>query len=210
MNKSNYFSGINLLRVLACLLIVSFHYYPAAGGGFFTKVPLINLLVANGNLMVNLFFMISGFCIAANYKNKLMNGMTFKSYFIKHYLKFVSLSLLTIPISVIKQAAVYKATLDMTHITFTDIIKDILCIRYGWFPNSTMPYNGSLWFVNILLIMYLMYFFCCKISNHYVEICVLFVLLGFLLKSNDVIVLPFFNKFAASGYYNFFCRNTII
>ncbi len=199
------FAGINLIRIVACLIIVSFHYYTAIGGGFFATNDFINYIVSNGSIMVNLFFMISGFCIAVNYKEKLLSDLSFSDYFVKHYVKFVALSLITIPFAIAKQIMVYQASLDPVYVTFTDIIKDCLCIRFGWFSYNSMPYNGSLWFVDILLVMYLFYYICCKFKKHYTIASIAFFVLGLFLSYNKgVINLPLINDGTASGFMNFF------
>lgn len=169
--SESYYYGIDLLKFMASVIILLFHYFTAAGGTIFTKYRPVCFVIENGAILVNLFFMISGFCISANYKSKIQDlRMNFSEFFKKKYIRLVSFSLLTLPIGIIKQVFVNKANLDSHICTFSDAIRDLFCIRYGWGCNSSMPYNGALWFINVLLVMYITYYFVCKISNIYIYI----------------------------------------
>lgn len=146
--------------------------------------------------------------MASNYKNKIMNHLTvFKSYFIKHYLKFVSFALLTLPAAILKQILVYKAGLDVKP-SIMNTILDVLCLRTGWGIENEFPYNSPLWFIHVLLIMYLLYYFVCWITSgsntRYIMACWFIFILGLVLLFNRNIYFFTIQEISARGYCNFF------
>ena len=206
MQRENNFPGLNLLRIVSCLIIVSYHYFPIAGGNnFFQACPLVDLIVSNGVIMVNLFFVISGFCMAANYKKRISEGMPFKEYFLNHYIKFLAFSLITTPVGVVSCLLGTKADMPSIGVSFSEVIREILCIKYGWVYTVAMPYNGPIWFINILLIMYIFYYICCKFKKVYLPMATFFMLLGLYTHYYvNAINWPLINDSSHIGFYNFF------
>ncbi|MBO5468957.1 MAG: acyltransferase [Lachnospiraceae bacterium] len=207
MRQSYYFKSLTGLRAILCLIIVCYHYYGINNGMFFFSISFLNKMIENGNFAVDFFFMISGFCLAANYKNKIQNdGVSFRKYFVNHYVKFVNFTLITLPIAIIKQVLVSKAGLDATP-SFENALYDVLCLRTGWGIKFDFPYNSPLWFIDVLLIMYIIYFFICKNSNdkrdQYIVCCIGIVLVGLTLLLNNVSWF-IFEEITARGYCNFF------
>ena len=207
-NSRKRFEVLDTMRGLFCILIVLYHYYGTCNGGFLSKIKIISDISANGNVVVDFFFMISGFCMAVNYKNRIMNHVIrFKDYFVKHYLKFISFALLTLPLALVKQVLVYKAGLDVKP-NITDAILDVLCLRSGWGLQIAFPYNSPLWFIAVLLIMYLLYYVVCLLAKgsntRYVTLCCFIFTIGITLIYNRHIFFYTIQEVTARGYCNFF------
>ena len=121
--------------------------------------PIVDFFLSKGAIAVEIFFMISGFCMASRWKSNDCEGYHVPGlveYFTHYYFRFVGLALLTMPVAIAKQITVYYAGLDGAP-NLSNAILDIFCIRAGWGISASPPYNGPFWFINVLLIMYLLF-----------------------------------------------------
>lgn len=207
-NFAPRFSMIDMIRGCACIVIVLYHYYGVAGTTFiFEKSPLMKSMIVNGNYAVDLFFMLSGFCLCANYRDRLVERqISYKKFLIRHYLKFVSYMALTMPLALIKQWLMFKNGWDVKP-TLDGILFDLFCIRTGYGITQTFPYNSALWFICVLGLMYLFYTCVCAIASGsktvYFMACSVMLLFGWALLSKQVSFFVF-QEITGRGCCNFF------
>lgn len=91
------------LRGLLALSLVFFHFSPK--GTFVTD----NFMVRHADLFVDFFFVLSGFVIALNYQEKIIDGPSFKSYLIKRFARIYPLLFYTVLLEFIIQLVVNNA-----------------------------------------------------------------------------------------------------
>ncbi len=167
-------------RFAGCLLIFLYHYDGLCGFGLKVNRSLtLDFIIRNGNEAITLFFMLSGFCMACRYRDRISSRkVSFASYAFGHYKKFLTMILVTLPITVIKAICMYKAGLDTMPNLFGFTL-DILGIRTGYGMHSYFGYNGPLWFINVLFIMYILYYlvsYLCQGRAVYTGVCIALVL----------------------------------
>lgn len=104
-----YFGALDIIRIIGCLCIVTYHYSGAGSYNLISNLGFFEYLVKNGNSFLDFFFMVSGFCIAVNYTEKISNHLiSFKEFFLKHYFVFVGYSIITLPLAITKEYMVFK------------------------------------------------------------------------------------------------------
>lgn len=206
--KRIYYPWLDFLRFAGCLLIFFYHY----DGICNFSLPVNNsafwdFVIRNGNEAIVLFFMISGFCMSAGYREKIMDGKeSFGKYACSHYLKFLSMILLTLPLTVVKSICMYKAGLD-TMPNLYGFLLDILNIRTGYNIHACFGYNGPLWFINVLFILYIAYFGVCRFCKGrtvYRTTCIAITLFSISQMANGTFVWFVLNSSTYIGLASFF------
>lgn len=158
MNKEkSYFETLDLIRIIGSLWIVLYHYVGAGGYVLIDELKIFGYLTVRGNSFLDFFFMASGFCIALNYREKIQDGLiSFKEFFLKHYLVFVVYAMITLPAAFVKQVLVFLTGEDEAPQAYKFVL-DLFCLRTGY-GSTEQPYNSPLWFINILAQIYVIYF----------------------------------------------------
>ena len=155
-----YLKPIGALRGIFCLVIVGHHYFSVFRVGFL-GCTVFESFFRMGYLAVDMFFLLSGFCMVMNHEMDLAaDRKKILPFLAKHYLKLVMYSVITMPAWIAKQLLCYPAGLDV-EMDKSKIILDILCVRTGWYVPCSFPYNGPMWFANILFIVYIIYVLIC-------------------------------------------------
>lgn len=206
--KRVYFPALDYFKFAGCLLIFIYHYDGLCGFNLpINKSPFCDFIIKNGNEAILLFFMVSGFCMAAGYRDNIRIGEeSFGAYAVQHYLKFLSMILLTLPITVIKAIFMYKAGLD-TMPNLYGFLLDILNIRTGYNIHPYFGYNGPLWFINVLFLIYILFFGVCRICKDdalYRTACIGIVFLSISQMANDGFVWFILNRYTFNGLSGFF------
>lgn len=125
--------------------------------GFYTNqlietifsIPIISEVCLNRSANY-FFFTLSGYYIEKKYGNKAILERDFLS---SHYLKLFKMGLITFPISIIFQQQYYHDGVNILN-----SMLDITLLRTGFIQGDINPYNQPLWFINVLFILYLVYF----------------------------------------------------
>lgn len=145
-------SGIFRFIFMACIVI--FHIR-----GFYTnevieslyQIPFLGQILFNGPYVNQFFFTLSGYYIAKKYGG-FEKGQN--DFLLKHYIKFMGLSLLTLPIGILFHYLYY-----LEKVNLLNCILDIMLIRTGYGIGIGNPYNQPLWFLDVLFIIYIVYYF---------------------------------------------------
>lgn len=106
-----------------------------------------------------------------------------------------------------KQYAVYFAGLDGVP-NLSEILLDIFCIRSGWGLSTSPPCNGPFWFVDVLLMMYLLFWLLVKLSKgdggKLCLGCGLLTIVGLFIISSKSEYFIFDDRYAGRGLSTFF------
>jgi len=206
----NRIYSLDVLRIIAILGIVIYHYeqvFSACPAG----VPDLCFGGFNGSLIVEFFFLLSGFLAFHDIRKLEQDDISFGSYFKKKYLRLVPVILLPC-LSYTLICYIFRSLLGNggwifdTAVDIPATVSAMLGIQFwGVIPGNYINY--PLWYVDVLLFCYILLGITVKLFKRLniepVYAFAAIVLLGMALRSNGVMI-PFFNMHLARGYYAFF------
>jgi peptidoglycan/LPS O-acetylase OafA/YrhL len=199
MNKRiSQFDG---LRFFAIMVIVLGHVGEGYGRPYESVFGLAYHHIALGNAA---FFMLSGFLIAFTYKNKILEGLTFKNFFIKRFLQLY-------PVYFLGQFVMVLILMlfgNFYMLNFKVLMMSFLMIPCGWITGGTEAvFNGVTWFVSVLLVCYILYWAIVAISRKkrdFYPIAIGFMIHWGLSLCEKSFELPFNYRVNGEGYSAFF------
>lgn len=206
---------IEYLKGIMALGIVIFHYnkftLTAHNDNNFPLFNILSLLYTNAGILVELFFLISGFCFFEFYlediRNNKING---KDFFKRRFFKLYPLYIITTITILILQffyLKKYNCLFDGgVKLDNTTIILNILCLSRGWTTNIGYPYNGPAWFLNVIILDYIIFYFISKfIKSNKIQIVIMLalIILGLIFKMHNL-QYPMLNVEMGRGLTNFF------
>lgn len=207
MDKGRNYA-LDVLRIIATIFIV-FHHYQQMTGAYFEGG--INFF--NGDfpfeLMVEFFFILSGFFMCKYIKMIREDKISFKSYIIKRakrLLPLVALSLIIYVALMFMHEAVLGYDWPYADIDIWGVIIGSLGMQAGWvFANPKI--NNPVWYISVLLLCCCLFFILTKlakkwnISSRYFYF--FMILLGCGIQAYNI-NLPFMNAVSARGFCAFF------
>lgn len=164
--KKNHYLKLDSLRGIAATLVMLFHVnwvWP------FYHVSLIR----NGFLLVDFFFVLSGFVMAENYLLKIYGGADFKSFIKKRFFRLYPLHFTLLIIFVIIEVAKFFADKRFgSHFDafappndFKNLIASIVLMQ-GFGFNNVEPFNAPSWSISTEFYTYIIFgAFCILISK---------------------------------------------
>ncbi len=169
-----------------------------------------NILASNGYLIVELFFVISGFVIAYNYKNKIYSeDITFGSFFgkrMKHIYPVYLIALLLVSVFQAGEIVVAGIPFVFDGYDFYHFLLNLFCIQTGIVENS-ITFNGPAWCISVELLCYAIWYFLAwrgkKNKTFYYVSCVCLIIFGLMILRQGW-NLPLINSSVARGYTCFF------
>lgn len=208
-NNSNRIYSLDVLRILATFSILIYHFEQVFD---FTGKGIIDFTVKmNGSLIVEFFFVLSGFLAFHDIKKIQDGGVSFGSYVVKKVKRLI-------PVIIFPCIAYTLICFLMRGITgnggwIFDTVVDIpatFAAMFGfqfWGIIDGNFVNYPLWYVDVLLLCYIVMAAVVKISKRLSVKTIYFffgiIALGIVLWNNEVTV-PLLNESVARGYYAFF------
>lgn len=197
------FDGI---KGIACFIIAFFFHHGINGFGG----RALRYIASIGDWCVELFFIVSGFCMAMAYKNKICS-MSASEYILRRTRKIMPLYWITAVVAfliyqlcltqseqIINVAGCFDA--DVSTLFFA-----VFGMKTGWITGAGM-YNGPAWFVCVLLLCYLIYYLIAKTQKygkeHYIFLVFLWLIIG-LTGSIHQYNVPFLYDCTCRGYIGF-------
>lgn len=189
-NRTRVYS-LDFLKVIATIIIV-FHHYQQVENVHFDGVNFCGGKFYFGYL-VELFFLLSGFFMY-RYIGKIREGMTFKAFFGRRYLRFLPmLALSAVANQVLSSYYLYITNGSAISETFSfwKTVTAGLGLFHGWvFQTSDVGVNNPLWYVEVLLICFV-YFY---VSTWF---------------SRRLNTSPYWHYLFLSGLGTWFCENAV-
>lgn len=204
MEKKEYVLD-GLKGIAACVVAFMWHYQHFGPMGeespFFSFFPLsFNF----GYLMVELFFVLSGFGMMMGYKNKIMaNQISFAPYFKKRVSKGYPLHFTTlILVSIIGFIYVLKTGVTFVYPNFDiyHFFLNVFLLQDG-IITTAWSFNSPSWCISIFMVLYVLFYFVVRNSKKDADIIIKFVvimLLGLVLVVTQVNY-PVFNELIGRG-----------
>ncbi len=192
--------GIELLRFLASLCIVIFHW-----GFSFAVLDLaenktysliLNKIYLHGGVAVSIFFVISGIVFSNIYLDQ-KNKSTFKDFFIKRFARLYPLHIITLLLIILiqflffKYFGSYQLYEDNTFYHF--FLNIFLILGLGFEDGKS--FNQPVWSVAIEIYVYFIFFFLISLMKKYriiTVICVYLIIL--IIDKSNIVKLDFLNR----------------
>lgn len=206
METKRYFYSIDLLKFFLSLLILIHHFQIT------TMVDFKYIDFAEGQISfgtaVEFFFIISGFLSAQRIKET--HEISFESYMIKKIRRLCPmavLSVLCMTLLMLFDFFVFGRFEDHLIPSIYKIFSSIFFIFSGWSIKAGRGINNPLWYVNVLILCYILFYILLKISEKtHIKELYLFIflcLLGIGIHDYEI-SLPFFNESSGRGFAAFF------
>ena len=148
------FTALDSLRGIAALGVL-LHHMPATNG--LAKLPLADA----GNLFVDLFFVISGFVIAASYGDQLADGFSVRRFAVLRLGRVVPLHLFMVAAFLLLELAAWafgsgglNLRAPFTGFHSPGHLLRAIFLLDGYFPENNNYYNGVSWSISIELLLY--------------------------------------------------------
>ena len=165
INKRQYYSALDILKFTCALFIVLHHYQMIFNLWFEGRLNFNNGYFYFG-FLVELFFMVSGFLMENSIQGKPYGD--FGTMFKNKYLRFFPMCFLSVTVYTILQwigKILSGEFFDNGQIiSFWNYLISSLLFSKGWGINIYRPANSSLWYINILLIVYIWHFVLNKLT----------------------------------------------
>ncbi len=200
--------SLDVIKIAATVFILFHHYQQYISGVFSTGVNYYGG-VFNFGLMVELFFVLSGYFMFP-YIEKIRGGLPLKRFFLprlKRLLPMVAIAAFGYQGLVFCYIKFVGTEWFMKPSGLWHTIVAALGMQEGWVFKENTYVNYPVWYVSVLLLCYVV-FFCGtyiasqkKISARYVYLFLIF--LGIAIESYQWNY-PFLNAYTARGYYAFF------
>lgn len=149
-------ASLDILRFLAALFILIFHYYDDIPA----KVQLIEPLMKQGWLATNLFMMLSGLVMARAYANNFAEGhINFESFMLKRYARLIPSHAVVL---VVFGLIIFGLTLlgyqphNPKAFSLHGWIEQLTLV-YSWGFEDTPSWNIPTWTISSLLVCYAIY-----------------------------------------------------
>lgn len=210
-NNNIHFNILDSLRGLSAIGVVFFWHYQHfifPNARIITNYPFSSIFpwfYAYGWILVDLFFVLSGFVLCHTYKEKIKNNLiNFKQYILNRLSRLYPLTILTTLIVLIIQKIRVEHGLEYFIYPFNDsfhFVTNFLLLQ--GIVSKDWSFNGPSWTVSIEMLLYILFFFSTKFiyKNRYVFY-IGMILLGFFLQIFPDVFVRF--SFISRGLIGFF------
>ena len=201
--------SLDFLKI-AAIIFIFFHHYQQYIGGIFEGGLNFYGGRFNFGLMVELFFILSGFFVWP-YVKKIHDGLTLKKFFLHKAKRLVPMLAIC--------AVGYEIVIVLYYVAFghlepffdtTSLWEFFLSctgLQKGWVFEGTPTINYPVWYISILLLCYLFFwigtYICRKLHTSARYFFVLMIMWGVAINSYDINT-AFMSHYNARGYISFF------
>ena len=169
MKESQYYKSLDIMKFLCAIIIACIYHYQNdfPDVSLFSKIPIISQLSYNGYMLVELFFIFSGFLFITRYFKKIKNEeLSLKDFMIKRYKKLIFVAGVTSVVMFVLQQLYYLKNGSFWIWNQNDI--GSLLLQFSgfqyWFTPNAVSLNNAVWYISILLFCYVIYFLVSKVS----------------------------------------------
>ena len=204
--------GIDLLRFLAGISIVIFHWGLSFG---FLNLPenytyknILNFIYVHGDNAIPFFFVISGIVFSNMYLEQ-ENKISFKNFFIRRFARLYPLHIITLFLVIIIQFLFLKIFNSYQLYTYNDFYHFFLNIflLLGIGLEEGRSFNVPVWSVALEIYIYFIFFFLITLINKFRILLVLMVYLCIMIiDKTKLIELSFVKNYLSLGLFVDFAR----
>ncbi len=209
MKQRQYYKSFDILKFICAIIIACVYHYQNdfPDVTLFANVPFVNKLSMYGYMLVELFFIISGFLFFVSYFNKIKdNDMNIKTFLKKRYTRLIFVVGITTFIMFILQQVYYLRN-GTFWIWGNNDLGNLLLQLVGiqhWLEPNIVSLNNAVWYISVLLLCYIVFFYISKlvVKKKNIFIFLLPVVVA-LLVQNYGLNIPFLNYNVTRGLVSF-------
>lgn len=209
MKQRQYYKSFDILKFVCAIIIACVYHYQNdfPDVTLFANVPFVNKLSMYGYMLVELFFIISGFLFFVSYFNKIKdNDMNIKTFLKKRYIRLIFVAGITTFIMFILQQVYYLRN-GTFWIWGNNDLGNLLLQLVGiqhWLEPNIVSLNNAVWYISVLLLCYIVFFYISKlvVKKKNIFIFLLPVVVA-LLVQNYGLNIPFLNYNVTRGLVSF-------
>ena len=212
-NRNNKISYFNLLKFIAALTIAIFLHYGdhltrlLGVGKPFPNNYFFDYITINSYVFVELFFMISGILFMIAYYNKIISGLKFKNFIKKRIIRIYPLMIITTIYMFLINIILFRYNRILWvggTLSLWNLFSDLIFAGKTMF-NAANTLNGPIWYLNVLMICYMIAFLLVKLSKKYDTkyIFIIPIIIGLMIKYSYFSFL-IWNVNVARGLISFF------
>lgn len=203
----HYYEELDGLKVFFCIAVTMFHYWLFFP--FDIRMPF-NFPFLYGYLGVEFFFMVSGFFISGKYRKSIMGGVLNPIVFLRNrvaklYPDYFIAVVFGIVVSILDIHLTQGLSLSQP-VDMYDALLSFGMLTQGYIENSMNPYGVVTWFVNLLILMYIIFCILARISkneNSFYYSAIVLVLIGWACARYALDAIPFLRKVNGRAYLSF-------
>ncbi len=200
--------GINITKFICAIIIACIYHYKNTFKAWklLDKNILLRVLADYGFLLVELFFIISGYLFFISYYKRIReNKIGFQSFIEKRYLRIIPISAISVVVMFILQHIYYykfEHFWIFNNNDFVNLILQMTGIQY-WMNMSEGSLNNVTWYISVLLLCYIIYYFITKKSKKYGNIIYPTIVIIFISLLKYEVDLPIINYYTERGLIAF-------
>jgi len=206
------FYGIELLRFVASLFIViyhwglSFRFLNLAENN--TYQNFLGLIYSHGSIAISIFFVISGVVFSNIYLEE-KDSSSFKNFFVKRFARLYPLHILTLVLIIIIQFFFFKIFGSSQLYTFNDFYHFFLNIFFllGIGLEEGRSFNSPVWTVALEIYIYFIFFFLITLIKKYqIRIVLLVYTFIIIIDKTNATELNFISRYVNLDFFIDFAR----
>ena len=211
--KNEKIAYFNLLKFIAAITIAIFLHYgdhlihllkmpnPFPHNGF------LEYITKNSYVFVEMFFMISGILFKIAYQKRIVNGESFKKFIKNRIIRIYPLLIVTTLYMYFINYVIFRFNRTFWEggtLSLWNLFSDLVFAGKPIF-NANNTLNGTIWYLNVLMVCYLIAYILTKLYKKYNTnyIYVIPVILGLMIRYSNFSFL-FWNISIARGLMSFF------
>ncbi len=167
MKQRQYYKSFDILKFICAIVIACIYHFQNDFPNItlFSNIPIVEQLSKFGYMLVELFFIISGFLFFISYFSKIKDkNLNIISFFKKRYIRLILVAgITTIVMFVLQQ--IYCLINNQFWIwgnnDFGNLLLQLLGIQY-WIEPGIVSLNNAVWYISVLLFCYIIFFYISK------------------------------------------------
>lgn len=168
MKQRLYYKSFDILKFICAIVIACIYHYQNdfPNVTLFSNIPVINKLSTFGYMLVELFFIMSGFLFFTSYFSRIKDkSLDMVSFFKKRYIRLIFVTGITTIIMFVLQQS-YCLINDEFWIwgnnDLGSLLLQLLGIQY-WLKPGIVSLNNAVWYISVLLFCYIVFFYVSKL-----------------------------------------------
>lgn len=209
MEQKQYYKSFDILKFVCAIVIACVYHYQNdfPDVTLFANLPFVNRLSVYGYMLVELFFIISGFLFFTSYFNKIKNNnLTIDSFLKKRYIRLIFVSGITTFVMFILQQSYYLKNNSFWMWGNNDLVNLLFQVSgiQFWLEPNIVSLNNAVWYISVLLFCYIVFFYISKlvIKKKNIFIFLIPILVAFLVQKYNLNI-PLMNYNVTRGLISF-------
>ena len=162
-----YYKSFDILKFICAIVIACVYHYQNDFPNItlFSNIPIVEQLSKFGYMLVELFFIISGFLFFTSYFSKIKDkSLNIISFLKKRYIRLIFVAGITTIVMFILQQSYCLINNEFWiwgNNDLGNLLLQLLGIQY-WIEPGIVSLNNAVWYISVLLLCYIVFFYVSK------------------------------------------------